>query len=175
MRTRLTGIAILASCALNAHEGKPVEPHDVATAWSFDPFVVILLLLSAVLYAAGKRRYHGLRTWEKACYWAGWTFTAVAMVSPIHAMGEALFSAHMLQHEILMVLAAPLLVLGRPLAPFVWAVPQEARRPLARVFTSSKSAPRTRGPFTSSRSGRGTYRLSFRRPSRATWSTRHNT
>jgi putative membrane protein len=43
-------------------------------------------------------------------------------------MGEVLFSAHMAQHEVMMVLAAPLLVLGRPLAPYLWGLPQDWRR-----------------------------------------------
>ena len=42
---------------------------------------------------------------------------------PLHPLGEALFSAHMLQHELLMVLAAPLLVLARPLVALLWGLP----------------------------------------------------
>jgi putative membrane protein len=52
----------------------------------------------------------------------------VALVSPLHPLGEVLFSAHMTQHEILMLVAAPLLVLGRPLVPFLWALPKGWRR-----------------------------------------------
>jgi putative membrane protein len=48
----------------------------------------------------------------------------MALVSPLHALGGALFSAHMAQHEVLMAVAAPLLVLGRPLVPFLWALPK---------------------------------------------------
>ena len=44
---------------------------------------------------------------------AGWLTLALALVSPLHPMGEVLFSAHMTQHELLVVVAAPLLVLGR--------------------------------------------------------------
>lgn len=52
----------------------------------------------------------------------------IALVSPLHPLGEALFSAHMVQHELLMVIAAPLLVLGHPLVAFLWALPFEWRR-----------------------------------------------
>jgi putative membrane protein len=51
-----------------------------------------------------------------------------ALVSPMHPAGEVLFSAHMLQHELLMLIAAPLLVLGRPLIPFLWGLPPGWRR-----------------------------------------------
>ena len=43
----------------------------------------------------------------------------VALVSPVHALGTVLFSVHMIQHEMLMLVAAPLLVLGRPLPRFL--------------------------------------------------------
>jgi putative membrane protein len=47
-------------------------------------------------------------------------------------MGEVLFSAHMAQHELIIVVAAPLLVLGRPMIPFLWAMPMNSRRVLGR-------------------------------------------
>jgi cytochrome c oxidase assembly factor CtaG len=47
-------------------------------------------------------------------------------------MGEVLFSAHMTQHELLMLVAAPLLVLGRPLIAFLWALPMNWSRRLGR-------------------------------------------
>ena len=45
-------------------------------------------------------------------------------------MGGVLFSAHMTQHELLISVCAPLIILGRPLVPFLWAVPQSWRRAL---------------------------------------------
>jgi putative membrane protein len=113
-----------------AHEGRAIEPHDLWTAWSFEPLVVASLLTSAALYTIGTRRVwaragrgHGVRRWEAGCFAAGWLSLAIALVSPLHALGGALFSAHMAQHEVLMAVAAPLLVLGRPVVPFVWALP----------------------------------------------------
>jgi cytochrome c oxidase assembly factor CtaG len=61
-------------------------------------------------------------------FWAGWAALSIALVSPLHTLGAVLFSAHMLQHEVLMLVAAPLLVLGRPLRFFFWALPQHWRR-----------------------------------------------
>jgi len=59
---------------------------------------------------------------------AGWLVLALSLLSPLHALGGALFFAHMAQHELLMTVAAPLLVLGRPLIPFVWALSPKWRR-----------------------------------------------
>jgi putative membrane protein len=55
-------------------------------------------------------------------------------VSPVHALGQFLFSVHMTQHELLMVVAAPLLVLGRPGRIWLLALPPSfARRAMQRV------------------------------------------
>ncbi|MGE5178316.1 MAG: cytochrome c oxidase assembly protein [Bacteroidota bacterium] len=108
---------------------------ELARAWEFDPGVVIPLLLAGALYARGVRGGRGLRRGvrarEVACFAGGWLTLAVALVSPLHPWGEALFSAHMTQHELLMLVAAPLLVLGSPLAPTLRALPRSWTRALA--------------------------------------------
>jgi putative membrane protein len=68
-----------------------------------------------------------------AAFAAGWLVLVVALVSPLDTLGAHLFSAHMVQHELLMVLAAPLLVLGRPLAAWTWAFAPPGRRRIARA------------------------------------------
>ena len=102
--------------------------------WTWEPGVLIPLAGIAVLYASGLARLwrragvgQGIRRWEAACFAAGWLALFAALVSPLHALGGILFSAHMVQHEVLILIAAPLLVLGRPLAPFLWALPKEDR------------------------------------------------
>ena len=100
--------------------------------WEFDPGVVIPLALSAALYATGARRQVGLKYSRRVCFWAGWLSLVLALVSPLHPLGEELFSAHMVQHEILMLVSAPLLVISRPLVTFLWALPFEWRRSLGR-------------------------------------------
>jgi cytochrome c oxidase assembly factor CtaG len=63
----------------------------------------------------------------------GWLLLAGALTSPLHDLGKRLFTAHMIEHEILMVMAAPLLVLARPLGPILWAFPPAARYSLGRA------------------------------------------
>jgi putative membrane protein len=103
--------------------------------WSLEPLVVAALLVSAALYALGlvrlwsaAERGAAVRTWEASAFAAGWAVIAIALVSPLHALGGELFSAHMIQHELLISIAAPLLVIGRPLIPFVWALSPNWRR-----------------------------------------------
>lgn len=117
-----------------AHEGKPHKFADLWTTWGLDPLVIATLALSAWLYWRGTRRVwresakgRGVRRGEAWAFACGWFALFVALVSPLHPWGEVLFAAHMTQHEILMLVAAPLLVLGRPLLPFLWALPRSWR------------------------------------------------
>lgn len=122
------------------HDGRPHRPRDLLTTWGLDPLVIVSLTLSAAVYIVGLRRLWressrgaGVREWEAAAFGAGWLALLVALVSPLHPLGEVLFSAHMTQHEILMLVAAPLLVLGRPMIPFIWSLPYEWRRRVGRL------------------------------------------
>jgi putative membrane protein len=74
-----------------------------------------------------------VRRLDAWAFGAGWLALFIALVSPLHPWGEVLFSAHMTQHEVLMLVAAPLLVLSRPLAPFLWALPARRRSPVGAV------------------------------------------
>jgi putative membrane protein len=116
-----------------AHEGAPPEPHDLWQAWSWEPTVP--LALAALAYGRGVgglwRRAgpgRGIRRWQPGAYAAGLIVLFVALVSPLDALGSALFSAHMVQHLLLIVAAAPLLVLGRPIVPLLWALPAPVPR-----------------------------------------------
>jgi putative membrane protein len=128
-----------------AHAGTPLEPHDLWAAWTFEPVTVAALALSAGLYGVGLRRLwcaagvdRGIRRREAWAFAVGWLVLTLSLVSPLHALGSVLFSAHMTQHELLMTVAAPLLVLGRPLVPFLWALSPAWRR---RTGRWSEAAP----------------------------------
>jgi putative membrane protein len=103
------------------------------TRWTFDPLTVLSLAVAGGLYALGAARLRrhsdgrGWRAWQLLAFAAGWIVLAAALLSPIAALSESLLSVHMTQHELLMVVAAPLLVLARPLGVFVWALPRNWR------------------------------------------------
>jgi putative membrane protein len=111
--------------------------------WNLEPWLLFLLVLSAVGYGVGLRRLwrnagHGrgvtaLQAWAFAL---GWLTLVAALVSPLDPLGGVLFSAHMVQHELLMVVAAPLLVIARPLATWAWALSPPQRRVAGRLFQS---------------------------------------
>jgi putative membrane protein len=66
--------------------------------------------------------------WQVAAFVAGLVTLAVALVSPLDSAAAALFSAHMVQHLLLVVVAAPLLVAGRTGRVALMALPGRPRR-----------------------------------------------
>jgi putative membrane protein len=128
---------VCAHGAALAHGGAAGVP-PALWSWSFEPWVLGPLLLTLGLYVTGAARLwrhagagRGLGWSQVAAFAGGWLALVAALVSPLDALGDRLFSAHMVQHEVLMLVAAPLLVLGRPLAACAWALPQPLLRALA--------------------------------------------
>ncbi len=97
-------------------------------AW--DLLVVLAMAASLALYVRGllRMRARTRRTkLEALAFVAGWGVIAIALLSPVDAMSDVLFSMHMTQHELLMLVAAPLLVAGRPLVAAMWGLPETTR------------------------------------------------
>ena len=98
--------------------------------------------ISILVYACGAGRLRSRRVartahkWYAAAFVAGCVVIAVALLSPLHEMSEQLFAAHMVQHELLMVVAAPLLVLGRPALTMLWGLPKPVRLSVGAVLSS---------------------------------------
>lgn len=112
----------------------PALPPDVWSSWNRDPFLILGLLLAAVLYARSIRRLwqragtgRGVSLWRVAAFAGGLLALVVALVSPLDATSGALFSAHMVQHVLLMLAAAPLLVIGGSPVALGWMLPRGPR------------------------------------------------
>lgn len=118
-----------------AHPGRPVAPHDLWGAWAEDPWSLLLVGVAAWAYARGTGRLwrragagRGIPHWRFYSYCGGLAALFLALISPLEALGGSLFSAHMVQHEVLILVAAPLLVLGQPMLAWLWALPPAWRR-----------------------------------------------
>lgn len=118
-----------------AHAPDAVARASDAWRWNSEAWLLWLLAVSVILYGAGVARLwrqaglgRGIGAWQAAAFGAGWLALVAALVSPLDTLGTRLFSAHMVQHELLMIVAAPLLVLGRPLAAWTWALSPRHRR-----------------------------------------------
>ena len=74
--------------------------------------------------------------WRTALFFLGLAALLAALVSPIDAYASVSFAVHMVQHMLLTVVAAPLLMLGAPIRPLLRGLPAPVRagvvRPLAR-------------------------------------------
>lgn len=121
-----------------AHTGAPPAPHDLWQAWNLDPLLILALIALAALYGRGiyalwqsAGRGRGVSRWQVGCFSGGLLALVLALISPIDAVGSALFAVHMAQHVLLMDVAAPLLTLGMPPLLAFWILPQPWRRPLA--------------------------------------------
>ncbi|MEX2644082.1 MAG: cytochrome c oxidase assembly protein [Acetobacterales bacterium] len=148
--TRLVVLALLSSAAASgmaAAHAVDAPGGASLTTWSWEPWAVTPLVLSAGLYGAGLVRLrarsrsgaveHGVRA---ALFALGWLVTAVALVSPVDPIGGELFSMHMMQHELLMLIAAPALVLSRPGGVFAWGLPWTGRRALGPLTGGLRTA-----------------------------------
>jgi putative membrane protein len=111
-------------------------PADVWSAWSFDPLLLLGLVGAGVLYARGSARLPHDRK-QRVAFYGGLAALFLALVTPLDAVSEALFSAHMGQHLVLIFVAAPLLVMGAPGVHLALALPPAARRLWHRLVRTS--------------------------------------
>lgn len=137
----LTLLLLLAPAGALAHVPEAQPRPASALAWNLAPWLLVLFALSAAGYALGLWRLwrhagrgRGVSVAQAWAFAAGWLVLAVALVSPLDSLGGHLFSAHMVQHELMMVVAAPLLVVARPLATWTWALAPARRRVVGRWF-----------------------------------------
>jgi cytochrome c oxidase assembly factor CtaG len=107
------------------------------------PFV--LGLVAAVLYLRGRRRHMRVVTrehrggmgWRALAFWAGLITLVLALDSVIDDQADRLFWVHMTQHVLLMMVAAPLLVLAAPWTPMWKGLPLSTRRGLGAAYMRS--------------------------------------
>ena len=117
----------------------PVWAHGQDSVWIARSWVVTPLLLSAAHVRPWPRGLwrragigRGIRRWQAACYVPAGS-AGRGLLSPLHWLGEQLFTAHMIEHELIMAAAAPLLALARPIGAFLWALPVPVRPWLGRA------------------------------------------
>jgi putative membrane protein len=131
------------------HPGGPLKPHDLWTAWNTEPSLLVLLSLSILIYVWGI-----WNVWRRAGTGRGITIPGglsflgailallVALVSPLDALSSVLFSAHMTQHLILVLVAAPLLVLSDFGLAVLWILPRPSAQSLGQYSNQAQTISR---------------------------------
>lgn len=128
------------------------EGWDLLTLWGFDPLWLLLVLIPSLLYA------RGLVTWEnKPLNWSRWRpysfytgqlLITAALISPIDALADDLFTFHMLQHVLIMMMGPPLVLLGAPTTPVLLGLPLKLRQLLVKPLVRHPAVRRLYGFFT---------------------------
>jgi putative membrane protein len=98
-------------------------PSVWSVPWSWELGIILPLAMLFGVYAVGaiRRGHFNLLRWRHASFFAGWLSLFLALTSPIHELSEQLFSAHMLQHEIMILVSAPLIAAAQPAVTCLWA------------------------------------------------------
>lgn len=129
-----------------------VAPAALWGAWALDPSTLALVAATVLAYAHTVRglwhsggRGAGIREAQVAWFGLGVVAVLVALVSPLEALAGSLFAAHMVQHLLLTLVAAPLLLLDRvhlgllPLLPVSWR--RDGARMVAKVMRARPALP----------------------------------
>lgn len=107
--------------------------------WSLDPSLAYVVLAGSLYWLGGRRmnRAHD-EPWRSWAFAGGLATIVVALDSPVGTYADQLFWVHMLQHILLLTLAPPLVLLGRPW-PRMWrGLPRAARASLGRAVVRSR-------------------------------------
>jgi putative copper resistance protein D len=127
-------VAIPAPVSAHGYAPPPDSWFAVLTAWQLEAHVLLPLLAAALIYRWAARKVnaaHPHNPVPRFRYWswmAGVVVLLVALASPIGTYDTTLFSVHMVQHLLLTMVAAPLLVLAAPITLLLRVSTPETRR-----------------------------------------------
>lgn len=110
------------------------------TSWDWRFEVFLVLAFSATLYAVGwwrlrrrsasrasRSRWQAKAYWRPLAYLGGLFILGIALMSPIDVLASQLFTMHMVQHVLLVMVVPPLLLLANPLPFSLWGLPDGLR------------------------------------------------
>ena len=107
----------------------PPEYRAIFAEWSPPVFLTGTVILSAILYVRGwfairRTRPALFPVWRLAAFLLGLATIWIAIGSPLDGFADALLSAHMVEHLLLMSFVPPLLLLGYPVVPLLRGLPR---------------------------------------------------
>jgi len=129
--------------------GVPVAPpppswSTLLTGWSLPPIPTVSVLVAAGLYVRGvrivaaKTPRHPIAPWRRNCFLAGLGVLMLSVASPIGLYDTTFFWVHMIQHLLILNVAAPLLMIGTPVTVWIRASSPRMRRHFVLPLLRSK-------------------------------------
>jgi len=123
-----------------------VGEHAAEAGWYWEVWVLLPTLAVAALYLRGWRRLRREDNARRAAgigriaaFFGGLATLLAALESPLDSLADQLFSAHMTQHLLLLTVAPPLLVWGRPVFVWLWAFPLPQRRRIGHWWNDARA------------------------------------
>lgn len=123
----------------------------ILASWDLRADILIILALAGIIFSSGwwqlrqrttsrqgrkvgrqSGRWSLASGWRLISYWGGLVVIALALLSPIDVLGAQLFTMHMIQHLLLIMVAPPLLLVPNPMPFILWGFPPGLRRPIGR-------------------------------------------
>lgn len=139
---------LFVSGVVRASSSDPVTPDTLWQRWSDDLPVFLSLLIALLIYNHGLAKLwsrigfgRGVNYWRVVAFGAALFSIFVALMSPLEALSHVLFSAHMLQHILLIFVAAPLLVVSGFQVTFLNALPHDWQHRIAGTWQSARMLP----------------------------------
>jgi putative copper resistance protein D len=135
-----------AAVAAHGSAPPPLDAGTAITAWSLEVHIWLPIVLLALAYRAAVRSVARAHPGNpvprrRALAWYGGLLALfVALQSPIATYDTTLFSAHMVQHLLLTMVVAPLLVLGAPITLLLRVVSPSARKRVVLPVLHSRAA-----------------------------------
>ena len=138
VRKVIAAMAIVFASPASAHGG-----HGGAIGWTLDPVLTVPLGLALLVYLVGfarlSRRASTAPT-GRTLFLSGWAVLTLSLVSPLHAAGERSFTMHMIEHELIMLVATLLLALSGSGGIMAWGLPRPLRLSLGGGWKSPLQA-----------------------------------
>jgi putative membrane protein len=112
---------------------------SMSMGWTLDPVLLVPLGLALLIFVTGWLRLSrraSARPSGAGLFLSGWTVLTLALVSPLHEAGERSFTMHMIEHELIMLVATLLLASSNTGGVLAWGLPRALRLSLGGSWKS---------------------------------------
>ena len=112
--------------------------HEHGVGWTLDPLLLVPLGLALLIYVVGRFRLskRASAPVRPLMFLSGWAVLTLSLISPLHEAGERSFTMHMIEHELIMLVATLLLAASGAGGVLAWGLPRPLRLSLAGGWTS---------------------------------------